>query len=222
MLQSGQLDRPLYDAADALSHLRTNDPELGRLIEAAGPLQIKIRPNRSVFEVLLRSIVYQQLSDRAASTIYARLGAALGGPSPTPSRLLDLDEEVLRGAGLSRGKIRAARDLAQRTLAGELPDRNQMQAMSDEEVVERLTRVHGVGPWTAQMLLIFHLGRPDVLPITDLGVRKGFMLTYGMDAMPSGDDLLARAQRWKPYRSIASWYLWRAVDLNSGTAPPEL
>ncbi len=97
-----------------------------------------------------------------------------------------------------------------------------MQAMSDEEVVERLTRVHGVGPWTAQMLLIFHLGRPDVLPITDLGVRKGFMLTYGMDAMPSGDDLLARAQRWKPYRSIASWYLWRAVDLNSGTAPPEL
>ncbi|HEX7071509.1 MAG TPA: hypothetical protein VF190_11915 [Rhodothermales bacterium] len=213
----------LYDPDEAITYLSGNDRVLGALIEAAGPFRLEIRSNRSVFEVLLRSIVYQQLSDRAAGTIYRRLMDAIAdGSSPSPERLLQTPADSLRAAGLSQAKIRASQDLASKTLAGDLPSLSALKKMTDEEIVDRLTIVRGIGPWTVHMLLIFHLGRPDVLPTTDLGVKKGFMLTYGIPELPSPDTLLDHGELWRPFRSVASWYLWRAVDLQTGTPPPAI
>ena len=155
---------------------------------------------------------------RAAGTIYSRVVQV----AQTPADFLQTEPEALRAAGLSAAKTRAAVDLAMRTVSGELPTLEKLKKMSDDEIVDHLTVVRGVGPWTVQMLLIFHLGRPDVLPVTDLGVKKGFMFTYGMDELPSPETLLAQGERWRPYRSVAAWYMWRAVDLKTGTPPPAL
>lgn len=212
-----------YEASAALAHLVRQDDRMAELIDTAGAFAINVRPDRSVFEALFRSIIFQQLSDRAAATIYGRVHALLGADRPpTPDRVLARDDEALRGAGMSYAKIRAARDLAEKTKAGLLPPLDEIKSMSDEEVIDALTVVRGIGPWTVQMLLIFHLGRPDVLPLTDLGVRKGFMFTYETDELPTHEMLAAHGERWRPYRSVASWYLWRAVALNTGTAPPAL
>ena len=171
-------------------------------------------PAHSLFQVLIRSIVYQQLTGRAAATILGRV-TRLFAPKrfPTPGDLLDIAPELLRGAGLSTAKTAALRDLAARALDGTVPTLSRVRRMHDEEIIERLTAVRGVGRWTVEMLLIFKLGRPDVLPVSDLGVRKGFALTFGSRKLPAPAIMHRRGKRWRPYRSVASWYLWRALEL---------
>lgn len=190
------------------------DEVLGRFIARVGPLRLTASPRFSPFEALASSIVYQQLNGKAAATILGRFREAVGlrGRFPDPQAVLAAPERVLRGAGLSRSKLAALRDLARKTLAGEVPSAAALRRMSDEEIIARLTQVRGIGPWTAQMLLIFRLGRPDVLPVTDYGVRQGFTQLYGGRELVSPAKLISHAERWRPYRSVASWYLWRVLD----------
>ena len=161
----------------------------------------------------MHAIIYQQLSGKAAATIHGRLLALFpDGDGLAPQPLLDAPDDLLRGAGLSRAKVAAVRDLAAKTLDGTVPPLDILKTLDDEAIIQRLTAVRGVGRWTAEMLLIFRLGRPDVLPIHDLGVRRGFQRTYGLDVLPPPKALHAHGERWRPYRSVASWYLWRAAD----------
>jgi DNA-3-methyladenine glycosylase II len=218
-----------YDPALACEQLAKADRRLGALIERVGPYAIKIRSSHSPFEALLESILYQQLHGKAAEAILKRLLLTFGDMHPRPEQLLAVPDERLRAAGVSRNKILALRDLAQKTLDGTVPSLARIQRMPDAEIVERLTEVRGIGIWTVEMLLIFRLGRPDVFPITDYGVRKGFLLTFGKrlapgkqvsaDMFPSVEQILRRAERWKPWRSVASWYLWRACDLHAERIP---
>ncbi|HMU61045.1 MAG TPA: DNA-3-methyladenine glycosylase 2 family protein [Gemmatimonadales bacterium] len=202
-----------FDAAAAVRHLRKTDPDLATVIRTAGTCGLEPRLRSSPFEELLESIVYQQLSGKAAATIYGRV-RALYPPRRAlqPQALLDTPDEALRGAGLSRAKLAAAKDLAARTLEGVVPTAAALRRMPDEEIIERLTAVRGVGRWTVQMLLIFRLGRPDVLPIHDLGIQKGFQLTYRTRQLPKPERIERHGERWRPFRSVASWYLWRATD----------
>jgi DNA-3-methyladenine glycosylase II len=203
-----------YDPDLACRHLTAADPRLGELMERAGPFTMRPRPTQSLFAAVFRSIVYQQLSGKAAETIYGRV-LALYRPRrfPHPADVLATPPERLRAAGMSAAKAAAVRDLAARTLDGTVPRMREVRRMTDDEIVERLTTVRGVGRWTVEMLLLFRLGRPDVLPLGDLGVRKGFALTYGTRKVLTDPKVLSRrAERWRPYRSVASWYLWRAVD----------
>jgi len=203
-----------YDPGVATAHLRDSDRALSRLIDVVGPFALELKKTPSIFGALVESIVHQQLSGKAAATIYGRLCAlcANGRRAPTPERILDLSDAKLRSAGLSRGKALALRDLARRAHGGELPSLAAARRMPDEEIVERLVPVRGVGRWTVEMLLIFRLGRPDVLPADDYGVRKGFAVAFRKRELPSRDELLRRGARWTPYRSVASWYLWRAAE----------
>jgi 3-methyladenine DNA glycosylase/8-oxoguanine DNA glycosylase len=203
-----------FDAAAAVAHLRAADPRLGALIVRVGPFARELQPAGSVFAALLRSIVYQQLHGRAAATIHARVLAALaphGGPGP--EALARLPDETLRAAGLSRAKLAAVRDLAARTAAGELPTLVEAAALDDATLVERLTVVRGIGPWTVHMLLIFVLGRPDVLPTGDFAIRLAFRRLYRRRREPTPAEIDRHARRWQPYRSVASWYLWRSLEL---------
>lgn len=200
-----------YDPEAAAEHLRNADDRLAAAIERVGPLELRLRHVDDPFRALLRAIVYQQLSGKAASTIYGRVGA-LFEEEPTPQALLDLPADTLRGAGLSRAKTAAAHDLAAKTLDGTVPTRAELDALPDAAIVDRLVQVRGVGPWTVEMLLIFGLGRPDVLPATDLGVRKGVAAIDGLETLPAPSEVLRRGEPWRPYRSAAAWYLWRAAD----------
>ncbi len=201
-----------FAPADALRHLARVDAPLGRLIAHVGPFTLAPRTETELFAYLLRAITGQQLSTKAAATIYGRV-EALFEASPEPAALLALPEEALRGAGLSRAKLAAARDLARKTLDGTIPARaDALTPLSDDEIVALLTQVRGVGRWTVEMLLIFRLGRPDVLPATDLGIRKGFMHTFGRPDLPAPAEILDHGTRWRPYRTVASWYLWRALE----------
>ena len=166
----------------------------------------------SPFRTLLRSITYQQLSWKAASTILGRVEALFHDGNPTPETLLATPVPALRGAGLSRNKVLALRDLAAKTLDGTVPEAKVLRRLPDEAIIERLTEVRGVGRWTVEMLLIFTLGRPDVLPVTDLGIRKGFQQAYSMKRLPAFSTLERAGRLWAPYRSFAAWYLWRIVD----------
>jgi 3-methyladenine DNA glycosylase/8-oxoguanine DNA glycosylase len=172
------------------------------------------QPTQSLFAALARSIVYQQLSGNAAATILGRV-TRLFAPRrfPTPRDLLEIPPERLRGAGLSTAKTAALRDLAAHTLDGTVPSLARIRRMEDEEIIERLTIVRGIGRWTVEMLLIFRLGRPDVLPVSDLGVRKGFGRIFRRGKLPGPAVMIRRGERWRPYRSVASWYLWRALEL---------
>jgi 3-methyladenine DNA glycosylase/8-oxoguanine DNA glycosylase len=203
-----------YDPEIACRQLSEADPRLGELMERAGPFTMRPVATQSLFAALARSIVYQQLSGKAAGTILQRT-ILLFTPRrfPTPRDLLDAPAERLRAAGLSAAKTAALKDLAARTLDGTVPSLAQIRRMDDEAIIERLTEVRGIGRWTAEMLLIFRLGRPDVLPLTDLGVRKGFGLAFRRGRLPEPSAMLRRAERWRPYRSVASWYLWRALEL---------
>lgn len=202
-----------YDPEKAIERLSATDPHLARLIERVGPFRLEVRDGLSPFQALVRSIIYQQLSGRAAATIYGRVLALFPGePMLVPQHLLDAPEDVLREAGLSRAKVAAVRDLSAKTLDGTVPSLEVLRTMDDEAIIKRLTAVRGVGRWTVEMLLIFRLSRPDVLPVHDLGVRRGFQCTYGLDALPVPKALQAHGERWRPYRSVASWYLWRAAD----------
>jgi DNA-3-methyladenine glycosylase II len=203
-----------YDPDLACRHLTQADPRLGELMQRAGEFSMRPQPTQSLFAALARSIVYQQLSGRAAETILGRVIQSAGRrPFPTPRDLLEISPERLRQAGLSAAKTAALKDLAARTLEGSIPSLARVRGMDDEEIIESLTAVRGIGRWTVEMLLIFRLGRPDVLPVTDLGVRKGFGRWFRRGKLPEPPAMIRRAERWRPYRSIASWYLWRALEL---------
>jgi len=184
-----------------------------RLISEIGPCTLAPKPARSPFESLARAIAYQQLHEKAAESILARFVALFpGGRFPTPDELLKADEAGIRAAGFSRRKVLALRDLATKTLDGTVPSRRAIVKLDDDAIVERLIQVRGIGRWTVEMLLIFTLGRPDVLPVDDFGIRNGFRLAYRKRTMPNPKAVLRHGERWKPHRSVASWYLWRAAD----------
>jgi 3-methyladenine DNA glycosylase/8-oxoguanine DNA glycosylase len=198
--------------AEAVDHLCRRDPVMKQIIGGIGPCGLKPRVRRSPYEALLQSVIYQQLHGKAAETILNRFKGIYGGTLPEPAQLLRTPETELRAAGLSGGKMRALQDIAVKSLEGRVPTRRETVRMADAELVERLTEIRGVGPWTVEMLLIFTLGRPDVLPTTDFGVRKGFGLAYRQGTMPSPAELLEHGECWRPYRSYAAWYLWRLLD----------
>ncbi len=202
-----------FDALAAVEHLRKADERMARVIDAAGPFTLRPEKLQSPFDALMRAIVYQQLSGKAAATILRRAQALFPEECATPELLMAIDDNLLRSAGLSRNKAAALKDLAAKTLDGTVPELARLKKMSDEEIVSHLIAVRGIGRWTVEMLLIFRLGRPDVLPVSDLGVRKGFQLTYRNRTLPDAAKIARHAERWRPYRSVASWYLWRAVDL---------
>ena len=203
-----------YDPDVACRHLTQADLQLGDLIAQVGEFAMRPRITHSLFVSLLRSIVYQQLSGKAAATILGRV-VRLTAPQrfPTPRDFLQLPPERLREAGLSAAKTAAVRDLAARTLDGTVPPLASIRRMEDEEIIQRLTLVRGIGRWTVEMLLIFRLGRPDVLPVDDLGVRKGFARVFRKGRIPEPATMLRRAEAWRPYRSVATWYLYRALEL---------
>ena len=205
-----------YDPDEAVRHLRSADPALAKLMKRSGPFALKIRRLHDPFQALARNIVFQQLHGKAAEAIHARVVALLGGAKLRPEDVLAAKEEAMRGAGLSAAKLAALRDLAAKTLDGTVPTLARMRRMTDEEIVERLTQVRGIGRWTVEMLLMFRLGRPDVLPVGDFAVRKGFALAYGLAESPKPKELTEYGERWRPYRSVASWYMWRAVELYAG------
>jgi DNA-3-methyladenine glycosylase II len=202
-----------FDLIEAQRHLAAADERLKPLIDEMIPFEIDLAQAQSPYEALMESIAYQSISGKAAATIFGRV-KALGsnGKAPTPEEMLRLRKPVLRKAGLSGAKILAMKDLAQKTIDGVVPTLEQAAKMSDEELVERLVSVRGIGAWTVEMFLIFRLGRPDVLPIHDLGVKKGWSVAYGKKHMPRPAELLAFGERWRPYRTVASWYMWRAFE----------
>src|SRR6266403_2013419 len=202
-----------FDLSTAMNHLTAKDEKLAELITATLPFQMDADPLQSPYEALLESIAYQSISGKAAATIFGRVKAlSATGRAPTPQEMLKLRKPVLRKAGLSGAKILAMKDLAQKTIDGIVPSLEQAERLSDEELVERLVSVRGIGAWTVEMFLIFRLGRPDVFPIPDLGVKKGWAITYGKKHMPKPKELLAFGERWRPYRPVASWYMWRACQ----------
>ena len=203
----------------AVAALRQADPLLRRLIDGCEPFAFR-RTERHPFEALVRAIVHQQLSGRAAGAIYARVAALFDGGRPTPPALLALTPEQLRAAGLSRAKVLAVHDLAAKTRRRVVPGPRTVRGLSDDEVIERVVQVRGVGRWTGEMLLM-HLGRPDVLPATDLGIRRGFARARGRDELAEPAEILAYGERWRPCRSVASLYLWRAADLSAADLPTE-
>jgi DNA-3-methyladenine glycosylase II len=202
-----------FDLRVAKAALASRDDKLARLIEECVEFQIEMESTGSPYEALLESIAYQSISGKAAATIFARI-KALGrnGRTPSPEEMLKLRKITLRKAGLSGAKVLAMKDLARKTLEGVVPTLKDAQEMSDEELVKRLVSVRGIGVWTVEMFLIFRLGRPDVLPIHDLGVKKGWSVVYGKKRMPRPKELLAFGERWRPYRTLASWYMWRAFE----------
>ncbi|MEA2442095.1 MAG: DNA-3-methyladenine glycosylase [Thermoleophilaceae bacterium] len=205
---------PVFFSEEAAQHLRAADDTLAAIIDERGPLDLDARQRgrpEDPYGALLRSIVGQQLSTKAARSIYGRLVDQFGGRAPTPQELLDADPEVVRSAGLSRSKVKYLRSLAEHVLSGEL-ELERLPELGDEEVEREVTAVKGLGQWTAHMFLIFHLGRPDVLPVGDLGVRRAVERAYGLEGLPSAEELERLGERWAPYRSLASLYLWESLD----------
>jgi DNA-3-methyladenine glycosylase II len=196
-----------------MDSLAAKDPILAPLIKETQEFRVEKGDTESPYEVLVEAITHQSISGKAAATIFGRV-KALGsnGQIPTPQEMLKLRKPALRKAGLSGAKIQAMKDLAKKTIDGVVPTLEQAQSLSDEELVKRLVSVRGIGAWTVEMFLIFRLGRPDVLPIHDLGVKKGWAITYGKKHMPKPKELLAFGERWRPYRTVASWYMWRACQ----------
>lgn len=200
-----------------LKHLGRSDPVLRRLIRQVGVCRWEPDPRRSPFQSLVQAVANQQLNGKAAATILGRFRALFPGRRfPRPEDLGTVTDLQLRACGFSGAKIASIRDIAARALDGTIPTSRKITRMPDDEIVERLTEVRGVGRWTVEMLLMFQLGRPDVLPADDFGVRNGFRIAYGLEEMPKPKAVLEHGDRWRPYRSTASWYLWRAVDLANG------
>jgi DNA-3-methyladenine glycosylase II len=202
-----------FDHVKAHEYITRADERMARIIAKTGAFRFQLDQCDSVYESLLEAITYQSISGKAAATIFARI-KALGsnGLCPTPAEILAVSNQKLRDAGLSGAKAAAMKDLAQKTIDGVVPTLEAAGQLSDEELVERLISVRGIGAWTVEMFLIFRLGRPDVLPIHDYGVQKGFALTYGKKEIPKPRELAAFGERWRPYRTVASWYMWRAVE----------
>ena len=201
-----------YDALQASHELAEADARLADVIAAVGPPTLELRPDETL-PALLRSIVYQQLSGKAAATIHGRVLTAFGdGNQPDASALADADTDALRACGLSRAKVAAVQDLVSRQLDGSLASRAALLDLDDATIVRELTAVRGVGPWTVQMMLMFNLGRPDVWPSADLGVQEGYRLISGAEERLKARELAKEGERYRPWRSLAAWYLWRAVD----------
>lgn len=214
------------DHTAALDHLNRVDRKLAAIISKTGECRLRKESTQSIFEALLESIIYQQLNGKVAATITERVKALFPDNSghirtrrglvprfPTPQQVIEATPELLRSAGLSQAKMLAIKDLAAKTVEGLVPSAREAHRMSDEELIERLVEVRGIGRWTVEMLLIFRLGRPDVLAIDDYGVRKGFAKAYKLDDLPKPKELLAFGERWRPHRSVACWYLWRAAEM---------
>jgi len=203
-----------FDTKKAVRHLRAADPTLGEIMARIGPFALQLKSSRSLFGALAEAIVYQQLSNKAAATIYGRVEAlfprAKDGFAPRP--LLKATDQSLRGGGLSRAKVLAVQDLARRVQGGELPMLDEAQALADAELIERLVTVRGIGRWSAEMFLMFRLGRPDVLPLDDYSLRKAYMKAFRKRALPSPQALEKHGEKWRPYRTVASWYLWSSLD----------
>jgi DNA-3-methyladenine glycosylase II len=199
----------------AVRHLKRSDPTLRALIERVGPCRLTVRTEGTHFDHLVRAIVYQQLGGRAAATIHARLLGLYGDRPPTPAELLATRPARLRRAGLSRQKLGYVRDLAGKAASGAVALAD-LDGSPDEAVIEALTAIKGVGPWTAQMFLMFRLGRPDVLPVLDYGIGKAIRRAYGLRRMPTAAQMERIAAPWRPHRTVACWYLWRSLD----AAPP--
>ncbi|HYN85783.1 MAG TPA: DNA-3-methyladenine glycosylase [Pyrinomonadaceae bacterium] len=202
-----------YDPEEAAEFLSRADSTLAALIRRAGPPALQVRKLHDPFEALARNIVYQQLHGNAAAAIHRRVLELFGGAKLRPEDLLAASDESLRAAGLSAAKLASLKDLAAKTLDGTVPTLARLRRMTDDEIVARLTQVRGIGRWTVEMLLIFRLGRPDVLPVGDFAVRKGFAIAYGLKESPKPKELEHFGERWRPYRSVASWYMWRATEL---------
>ena len=201
----------MHDAS--IQHLRTVDPVLAAVIDRVGPCRLEPRREGTHFDALVRSIVYQQLSGKAASTILGRVHALYGNRSPTPAELLTTPDETLRAAGLSRQKLAYLKDLAVKVQNGDVPlASDAIDHLSDDEIIERLVRVKGIGRWTVHMFLLFRLGRPDVLPELDLGIQNAIRRAYRLRKQPGPKDVLRIGRKWTPHASVASWYLWRLLD----------
>jgi methylated-DNA-[protein]-cysteine S-methyltransferase len=204
-----------FDAAAAVAHVRASDEALARVIDTVGPFRMQLQRAPSLFGALAEAIVYQQLHARAAATIFGRVCALFprAHAGPTAEQILRVSDEKLRGAGLSRSKLLSLKDLARKAAGGAIPSLAEAHRLDDETIIERLTEVRGIGRWTAEMFLIFRLGRPDVLPADDYGIRQGFATVFKKRELPARKDLEKRGERWKPYRTVASWYLWRAAEM---------
>lgn len=198
---------------EAHQHLSKACRVMRGLIKVHGPCSLVPEKGRSPFQSLVRAVAHQQLHGKAAETILGRFRDLFPGSKyPDAAQLAEVSDEALRACGFSYAKIAALRDIAAKTLDGTIPDTRRIRRMPDEEIIERLTSVRGVGRWTVEMLLIFQLGRPDVLPVDDFGVRNGYRIAYGLPEMPKPRDLLAYGERWRPHATTAAWYLWRAAD----------
>jgi DNA-3-methyladenine glycosylase II len=207
MAEGGVRPRLTYDPQLAVEHLRATDSVLARLIDAVGPFLL--RPQGTPYESLFRAVLYQQLAGAAARAIERRVLDLFGGRIPPPERMLNADDEALRSAGLSRQKVRYLKVLARKFRERSI--RSDLDSLPDDQVIREVTSVQGIGRWTAEMLLMFCLGRPDVFPAGDLGLRKGIQRVYGLPHVPTPKEAEAIAERWRPYRSVATWYLWRAT-----------
>jgi DNA-3-methyladenine glycosylase II len=207
-----------------IDHLSGIDRNMGGLIGAVGACGLELQEHCHPYESLAQAITHQQLHAAAARSILARFVNTFGkGAFPTPEIVIATPSETLRTVGLSFSKIAALKDLAAKTLEGVVPDRLALMSLEDEEIIARLTAVRGIGRWTVEMLLMFQLARPDILPVDDFGVRFGFQVTYGLRKMPAPKALAVFGERWGPHRSAAAWYLWRAVELKrAGTLPAPL
>ena len=204
----------------AATHLSKVDKTLAKLIRKAGVTSPAIPRTEHPYRTLVEAVAHQQLTGKAAKTILGRVKALYPGKAfPTPEDLLATPDRKLRAAGFSRAKVASVKDIAAKTLAGVVPGHRALAKLTDAEIIDRLTSIRGVGQWTVEMLLIFRLGRPDVLPATDFGVRKGYALTYRKREMPTPKELLAYGARWAPHRSSAAWFLWRACDLHKAVKP---
>jgi DNA-3-methyladenine glycosylase II len=204
--------RLAFDSA-AVDHLRRSDRRMRKLVDRVGPPTLRLERLGDPYAALVRSIVYQQLTGKAAATILGRVCALSGSDAiPTPAQVLKIAPERLRAAGLSTAKTAALRDLAEKAEAGLIPSYRSLARMSDDAIVERLTAVRGIGRWSVEMLLIFRMGRPDVWPVGDYAVRKSYARLVGLDELPSARELDALGEPWRPFRSAAAWYLWRALD----------
>src|ERR1700704_6402752 len=198
---------------EAHRHLSASDKRLAQLISRSHRYSIEPNLNVRPFDALAESIAYQQLSGKAAATIWKRLRAIFPKRKfLDPKLVLETPDEKLRAAGLSRSKVAALKDLAAKTIEGTVPTARALAKMTDDEIIERLIQVGGIGRWTAEMLLLFDLGRPDVWPVHDYGVRKGFAKTFGRRKLPTPKQLRKIGEKWRPYRSFAAWYCWRALD----------
>jgi len=206
------MSRLRYNRHHAIRTLKSSCPHMAQLIREKGAFSLRVKPETDLFTSLASAIAYQQLSGKAAATIYGRFEALFHNNRPVAADAARLSVETLRSVGLSNNKALAILDLAEHTCSGALPNPRKMATLDDEAVIKSLCKVRGIGPWTVQMHLIFALGRPDVMPATDLGIQKGVQQTYKLDKLPGPNDVLELTRHLAPYRSVASWYLWRCVD----------